>query len=163
MLIEDLRNSKTYRNPGTAIFMAGRPVGTPVVLLHHLKCNRSIHQTVILFSMVTAQEPFVRDEKILEVSELGEGFWRVIVHYGYLQQPNMAKLLPLLKRAGIPFQEDYLTYFFNREIIIPGGRSPMPQWQKSLYGFLSRNARPARDYYNIPANQIIEMGLAVHM
>lgn len=163
LLIEDLRSSKTYRNPGTAIFMAGRPVGTPIVLLHHLKCNRCIHQTVILFSMVTAPEPFVKENKILEITELGEGFWRVIVHYGYMQQPNMSKLLPLIKAAGIPFQEQYLTYFFNREIIISGGHSTLPQWQKSLYGFLSRNARPARDYYNIPANQIIEMGLAVHM
>lgn len=163
LVIQDIASSGLYRNPGTAIFMAGRPVGTPTVLLHHLKCNRAIHETVILLSMVTDPDPMVPEEKSIELFDLGEGFWRVIVHYGYMQQPNVRKLIPILIERGIKMQERSLTYFFNREIIIPGGRAPMPHWQKSLYGFLSRNARPARDYYNIPANQIVEMGLAVHI
>ncbi|PAW79376.1 MAG: potassium transporter [Verrucomicrobia bacterium Tous-C9LFEB] len=163
LVIEDIRQNKIYRNPGTAIFMAGRPIGMPIVLLHHLKCNRCIHETVVLLSMVTDPDPSVPDDKALELIELGEGFWRAIVHYGYMQQPNVGKLIPILVARGVPIKERSLTYFFNREIIIPGGRAPMPHWQKSLYGVLSRNARPARDYYNIPANQIVEMGLAVHI
>lgn len=163
LVIEDIRQNQIYRNPGTAIFMAGRPIGMPIVLLHHLKCNRCIHETVILLSMVTDPDPMVPDDKALELVDLGEGFWRAIVHYGYMQQPNVRKLIPVMVERGVPIKERSLTYFFNREIIIPGGRAPMPHWQKSLYGVLSRNARPARDYYNIPANQIVEMGLAVHI
>jgi KUP system potassium uptake protein len=163
LVIDDIKQTGIYRNQGTAIFMAGRPVGMPIVLLHHLKCNRCIHETVILLSMVTDPAPFVTTDDSLELTDLGGGFWRAIIHYGYMQQPIVSRLIPEMIERGVPINQRALTYFFNREIVIPGGKAPMPGWQKSLYSVLSRNARPARDYYNIPANQIVEMGLAVHL
>jgi KUP system potassium uptake protein len=151
------------RVPGAAIFMVGSPVGTPVVLLHHVKANRCLHDIVILMSIVTEDVPAVPDSGRLDLREIGAGVWRANGHYGYMQSPDVTDLVARVRAAGLKFNTHGVTYFFNREMIITGGNSRMWEWEKSFYGFLSRNARPAKDYYQIPPSQIIEIGLPVQL
>jgi KUP system potassium uptake protein len=99
----------------------------------------------------------------LTLIEIGEGIWRVIGRYGYMESPDATALLQQVAQRGVPIAPDSATYFFNREMIIAGGDARMPEWQKHVYGFLSRNARPAKDYYQIPPSQIIEIGLPVQL
>ncbi len=157
------RSKHVTRVAGAAVFMVGSPLGTPIALLHHVKSNRCLHQTVVLLSIVTDEVPTVPDDTQLVMREIGEGIWRVTGRYGYMQSPNVGDLLAKTKAAGVPINPQSATYFFNREMIITGGNARMWEWQKSLYGVLSRNARPAKDYYQITPSQIIEIGLPLQL
>ncbi len=157
------RSKHISRVNGAAVFMVGSPTGTPIALLHHVKSNRCLHRIVVLLSIITDDVPTVADGEQLTLREIGEGMWRVTGRYGYMQSPNVGDLLQKAKAAGVPINPQAATYFFNREMIISGGNARMWEWQKSLYGFLSRNARPAKDYYQITPSQIIEIGLPLQL
>jgi len=152
-----------FRVRGSAVFMAGNPRGTPLVLLHHVKANKVLHETVVLLSIITEEVPHVPDHERLDVREIGEGVWRAIARYGYMESPHVASLIGRIRDAGVPLKPDEATYYFNREMIITGGEAHMPEWQKRFYSFLSRNARQARDYYELPPMQIIEVGLPIQL
>ncbi len=157
------RSKHVTRVGGSAVFMVGSPNGTPIALLHHVKSNRALHQTVVLLSIMTEEVPTVPTSEQLTLNEVGEGIWRAVGHYGYMQSPNVAALMDEIKARHVPINPQATTYFFNREMIITGGNARMWEWQKSLYAFLGRNARPAKDYYQIPPSQIIEIGLPLQL
>jgi KUP system potassium uptake protein len=105
----------------------------------------------------------VSDVERLTLDDLGAGVWRAVGRYGYMESPNVEPLIARIRATGVKIAPMSTTYYFNREMILTGGNSPLAEWQKSLYAFLSRNARPAKDYYMIPPNQIIEIGLPVQL
>jgi KUP system potassium uptake protein len=158
-------SERIVRVRGTAVFMAGVPRGTPLVLLHHVKANKVLHETVVLLSVVTEEVPTVPEAERLEVREIGHGngVWRVISRYGYMESPDVAGLMERVRDSGVPVKLHEATYYFNREMIITGGDTKMWNWQKRLYSLLSRNARPVRDYYRLPPMQIIEVGLPIQL
>ncbi len=157
------RSSHVTRVAGGAVFMVGSPQGTPIALLHHVKSNRTLHKTVVLLSILTNEVPVVPDTSRLELREIGEGIWRATGRYGYMQSPDVGDLMDKIKAAGVPINPQSATYFFNREMILTGGGAKMWEWQKRLYAVLSSNASPARDYYQIPPSQIIELGLPIQL
>jgi KUP system potassium uptake protein len=157
------RSQHVTRVAGSAVFMVGSPQGTPIALLHHVKSNRSLHKIVVLFSVMTEDVPSVPESKQLELREIGEGIWRAIAHYGYMESPNVSVLMERIRERGVNINPQAATFFFNREMIISGGNAKMWEWQKALYAFLSRNARPAKDYYQITPSQIIEIGLPLQL
>lgn len=162
--LTDIASSKHIaRVRGTAVFMAGNPTGTPLVLLHHVKANKVLHETVVLLSIMTQEVPFIADADRLEVREIGEGVWRALARYGYMESPDVSALIEDIRDLGVPLKPAEATYYFNREMIITGGDARMWEWQKHFYGFLSRNARQARDYYQLPPMQIIEVGLPIQL
>jgi KUP system potassium uptake protein len=157
------RSKHVTRVPGAAVFMVGSPRGTPLALLHHVKANRCLHKMVVLLSIITEDRPSVPESARLKLSEIGEGIWRATGHYGYMESPDVGILVGLVKAAGLPINPQAATYFFSREMVMTGGETGMWEWEKSFYSFLIRNARPAKDYYNIPPSQIIEIGLPVQL
>ena len=157
------RSKHVTRVGGAAVFMVGSPKGTPIALLHHVKANRCLHQIVVLLSIVTEEVPTIPPAEQLTVADVGEGIWRAVGRYGYMQSPDVADLMQQVRQRGVPVNAQAAIYFFNREMIITGGSAPMWEWQKSLYALLSRNARPAKDYYHITPSQIIEIGLPVQL
>ena len=158
-------SGRIVRERGTAVFLAGVPRGTPLVLLHHVKANKVLHETVVLLSVVTEEVPTVSEDERLEVREIGtgNGVWRVISRYGYMESPDVTALMERVRESGVPVKLNEATYYFNREMIIFGGDTRMWHWQKRLYSLLSRNARPVRDYYRLPPMQIIEVGLPIQL
>jgi len=148
---------------GSAVFMAGNPRGTPLVLLHHLKANRSLHEHVVILSVLTESLPAVPAAERLQVTAIGGGVWRVIARYGYMESPDAGALLEAARAFGVPVRPQEATYYFNHEMVVSGGASTMWEWQKRLYGLFSRNARPARDYFRIPPAQIVELGLPIQL
>ena len=99
----------------------------------------------------------------LVLSELGEGVWRAVGLYGYMENPDVGALVEQIRAHGVPIVPHAAAFIFNHEMIMTGGNAAMWEWQKRLYGFLSRNARPAKDYYRITPTQIIEIGLPLQL
>lgn len=157
------RSKNIVRVPGSAVFMVGTPKGTPLALLHHLKANKCLQQTVVLLTITTQDVPAVDEDERMTLDSMGEGVWRAIGRYGYMESPNVSRLIERIKAQGVPIKPMGTTYYFNREMIITGGNARMFEWQKNLYAFLSRNATPVKDYYQILPTQIIEIGLPVQL
>jgi KUP system potassium uptake protein len=164
-LVEDLQRSPIKRVPGCAVFMAASPTGVPVVLLHHMKMNQCLHERVIVMTLLTLDQPRVprRTRYILEEKE--SGISRLVVHMGYMEEPDVPALLAGAPRGSKapPFDPMRTTYYFNREAIFLTGKTRLAHWRKVLYQFLSQNARPARDYFSIPPNRIVEIGMPVEL
>jgi KUP system potassium uptake protein len=157
------RSKYVVRVSGSAVFMVGSPQGTPIALLHHVKANRCLHKTIILLSVATEHVPTVQTGERLKLRELGEGIWRAVGRYGYMESPNVAEMMDLIKTQGPTINPAAAIFFFNREMIMTGGNSGMWEWEKRFYAFLTRNARPAKDYYQITPSQIIEIGLPLQL
>ncbi len=157
------KSKNIVRVPGSAVFMVATPKGTPLALLHHLKANKCLQQTVVLLTIGTVEVPSVDEEERMTLECMGEGVWRAVGRYGYMESPSVNKLVERIRAQGVPINPQGTTYYFNREMIITGGNAKMFEWQKGLYAFLSRNARPVKDYYQILPTQIIEIGLPVQL
>ncbi|MFH1497066.1 MAG: KUP/HAK/KT family potassium transporter [Verrucomicrobiota bacterium] len=157
------RSKNITRVSGSAVFMVGTPKGTPLALLHHLKANKCLQQTVVLLTILTRDVPAIDDEDRMTLESLGEGVWRAVGSYGYMESPDVANLCARIAHQGVALNLNATTFYFNREMIITGGSARMFEWQKSLYAFLSRNASPVKDYYRILPTQIIEIGLPVQL
>ncbi len=121
-------DSALHRVDGTAVFMASNPRGTPLALLHHLKANRCIQKTVVLLSIAAEPEPHVPDEGRLSFTAQGHGVWRAIGRYGYMESPDVAALVERLRAAGVKIEPLSTTYYFNREMVITGGNTPLWEW-----------------------------------
>jgi KUP system potassium uptake protein len=157
------KSKNIARVPGSAVFMVATPKGTPLALLHHLKANKCLQQTVVLLTIGTDEVPSIDEEERMTLEFMGEGIWRAVGRYGYMESPSVHKLIERIRAQGVTINPQSATYYFNREMIITGGNAKMFEWQKSLYAFLSRNARPVKDYYQILPTQIIEIGLPVQL
>jgi KUP system potassium uptake protein len=157
------KSSKIVRVQGSAVFMVATPKGTPLALLHHLKANKCLQQNVVLLTITTEEVPHVENDERLTLDSLGEGVWRAVGRYGYMESPDVAWLVDRIQAQGVPLQPMRTTFYFNREMILTGGNARMWEWQKKFYAFLSRNAHPVKDYYQIMPTQIIEIGLPVQL
>ncbi|MEY4488563.1 MAG: hypothetical protein RIQ79_1071, partial [Verrucomicrobiota bacterium] len=157
------KSKNITRVSGSAVFMVATPRGTPLALLHHLKANKCLQKTTVLLTILTEEVPSVPDVEKLTLEDMGEGVWRAVGRYGYMESPDVAVLLERIRDGGVALNLASTTFYFNREMIITGGTARMFEWQKKLYAFLSRNASPVKDYYRLMPSQIIEIGLPVQL
>jgi KUP system potassium uptake protein len=161
LLLDDLGRRRLPRVPGTAVFLTSDTEGAPVVLLHHLKHNKVLHEQVVLLSVTSADVPELEDEERVGVTALGHGFFRVIATYGFMETPNVPRVLALSARRGLRTRPNDTSYFLGRERLIPTGPSRMMRWRKSLFGVMARNARSATEFFGIPPNRVIELGAQI--
>jgi len=161
LLLADIGRKRVHRVPGTAVFLTSVTDGAPVVLLHHLKHNKVLHQQVVLMSIVSADVPEVDDAERLEVTALDHGFFRVTAEYGFMETPNVPRILMMSDRYGLRARPGDTSYFLGRERLIPTGRSRMARWRKKLFSFMSKNARSATEFFGIPPNRVVELGAQI--
>ena len=163
VFLNDLANYSPQRTAGTAVFMTINPEGIPHTLLHHLKHNEALHERVLLFSILSAGTPTVPAEEQVSLEDLGQGFYRIKAHYGFMESPNMPKLLELLGRKGLEIDIYTTSFFLGRETLFPTGTSPMARWRKHLFIFMSRNAWNATSFFKVPPDRVVELGNQVEI
>ncbi len=163
MFMDDVEKTKPHRVPGTAVFMTSNPDGAPPVLLHHFKHNQVLHKQVILLSVATSHDPEVPTEDRVAVRDVGHGFYQVTASYGFMQTPNVLDILAVCAERGLKTEPQMVSYYLGRETLLTTGRSGMAKWRKALFGFLSRNARPATAFFRIPANRVVELGIQIEL
>jgi KUP system potassium uptake protein len=151
------------RTTGTAVFMASGASGIPPILIHHMERVRVLHEHVILLTIVTEQIPFLEEGKRTEVEKLEQGFYRVIGRYGFMESPDVPKLLVEARAHGLDVDLSDPTYFLGRETILalPGGN--MGAIEESFFGLLARNARHAGQFFDLPPEQVVEIGVQVDL
>ncbi|MCC6554006.1 MAG: potassium transporter Kup [Polyangiaceae bacterium] len=160
---EDVERTNPPRVNGTAVFMASSPTGTPTVLLHHFKHNQVLHKQVVLLSVLSEQVPEIPPERRVQVEPLGLGFYRITVRYGFMEQPDVPRVLEGCSGDGLSIELRSTSYYLGRETLLPTGKSGMSRWRKALFAFISRNARPATAYFGLPANRVVELGMQIDL
>jgi KUP system potassium uptake protein len=146
------------------VFMAANPNGVPIVLLHHYKHNQVLHETVVLLSVASENVPEIAAQNRLHVNDLGRGFHQVTAHYGFMETPRVpAVLREAAARYKIPYTPETVSYYLGRETLLPTGRSKMWRWRKTLFSFISRNARSATQYFGIPPDRVVELGMQIDL
>jgi KUP system potassium uptake protein len=163
LFLPDLETSTLPRVPGTAVFLTGDPAGTPPALLHNIKHNKVVHERTILLTLLTEDVPYVIEGERTSVKALGQGFCRVVAHYGFMEVPNVPALLESVRSEHFPIDLDQVSYFLGREQLISTGASGMGRWREALFAFLSRNAQSATAYFRVPPNRVVELGAQVEL
>jgi KUP system potassium uptake protein len=163
LFLEDVQQTKLTRVPGTAVFMTSTPTGIPPVLLHHVKHNKVLHEQVVLLSLQTEQVPTIPVGRNFDVEELGQGFYRVTARYGFMQTPHVPRLLAACLGGGLAVDLDDTSYYLGRETLLTSGRSEMAGWRKALFAFISRNSRPATQFFGLPPNRVVELGAQIEI
>ncbi len=155
--VESLLASPPLRVPGTAVFMTADPNGVPSALLHNLKHNKVLHERVVILNVRYADVPYVPDGKRLELEKLAEGFYHVVVRYGFMDNTDIPKALAECP-CGMQFDMMDTTFFFSRENLIPSRGEGMSLWREHVFAAMARNAASPMTFFQIPANRVVELG-----
>ena len=160
-LCRKLEASPPHRVPGTAIFLTSTNMLAPTSLMHNLKHNRVLHERNIILTISTQDIPRVPRQERVEVKPLDGMFTRVVAHYGFMETPNVPKILEHCQRKGLPIDAGGTSFFLSRRSLRAAARNGMPQWQKRLYIWLAGAAEDATSYFQIPRDRVIEIGTQV--
>ena len=164
LFVKDIASSHPVRVPGMAVFMTRNTSGVPPVLLHHLKHNKVLHEQVVLLSVLTEEIPTVPKEERVRVEEMGEGIFRVVARYGFMEDPNILAVLTEAEHEGLRnFKLGSTTFYLGRETLITTKKPGMALWRKTLFAIMSRNARSATAYFRIPPNRVVELGAHIEL
>ena len=158
LFLSDIARRKPARVPGTAVFMTSDPAGVPIVLLHHLKHNKVLHETVVIMSIEGEEIPQVAESERATLAPLGDGFYKLVGRYGFMETPNVPALLAAVADQGIRARPAETSFYLGRETLIPDGKSELPHWRKMLFIVMARNAQPATAFFNLPPNRVLELG-----
>jgi KUP system potassium uptake protein len=151
------------RVPGAAIFMVGDPETTPPAMVHNVKHNKVLHELVVVLTVVTKDVPTVPPEHRIKVDKIDEAIYRVVARYGFTDSPDVMEIIQGMKKAGLKIEVADITFFLGRETLIASDTPGMAIWREHLFSFMSRNAQRATAFFNIPADQVIEVGIQVEL
>ncbi|MCG2585748.1 potassium transporter Kup [Massilia sp. TS11] len=148
---------------GTAIFLRGETDGVPHALLHNLSHNKVLHERVVFLTVHIHDEPYVPNEQRVRVAALGHECYQLHVEYGFKDEPDIPGALALCAPLGLKFEMMETSFFIARQTVVSAPEGGMAPWRERLYVAMSRNARGAADYYQIPTNRVIELGTQVEI
>jgi KUP system potassium uptake protein len=163
LFLSDVARRGPPRVPGTAVFMTSDPSGVPVVLLHHLKHNKVLHQTVVIMSIEGEEVPQVSPEERLTVENLGDGFYTIVGRYGFMETPKVPALLALAEAHGLRARPQETSFYLGRETLLPDGPARLARWRKLLFILMARNAQSATAFFNLPPNRVLELGAQIQV
>jgi KUP system potassium uptake protein len=159
--------SSATRVPGTAVFMTSTPDGVPHALLHNLKHNKVLHERVILLTVKIADVPYVPDEKRVKLDDLGSGFHRMLMYYGFMQEADVPAALKEAGACGTAcggaFNMMDTSFFLSRQTLLASDRPGMHIYREKLFAWMLRNAESAMEFFRLPTNRVVELGSQVEI
>jgi KUP system potassium uptake protein len=162
IFITSAANSAT-RVPGTAVFMTSTPDGVPHALLHNLKHNKVLHERVILLTVKIADEPYVADDDRARIDDLGRGFHRMILRFGFMEDADVPAALKRIDVCGGEFRMIETSFFLARQTLLPSAKPGMAVWREKLFAWMLRNAESAMEFFRLPTNRVVELGSQVEI
>jgi KUP system potassium uptake protein len=159
--IARLPQSRTVRVPGTAVFMTSQAEFLPGALLHNLKHNKVLHERVLFVTVTNEDVPQVGADRRRAVEELAPNIYRIALRYGFQESPNIPRELEALAELGIPYEPMQTSYFLGRETVVAAAVPKMSRWRQWLFVVLSRNSLPATEFFRIPSDRVVELGVKV--
>ncbi|WP_437803288.1 potassium transporter Kup [Sorangium sp. So ce693] len=162
--VRDLDAKCRARVPGTAVFLSSRAGKTPYALTHHLKHNKVLHETVVILTVVTEHVPRVADRERLDVTSLDKGVHQIVIRSGFMQSTDVPALL---RRAaathGLPIDFADVAYYLGRETILATDRGRMGRITETIFAVMARNAGAVPDYFRLPPERVVEIGVQVDL
>ena len=155
--------SSAARVPGTAVFMTSSSSGVPHALLHNLKHNKVLHERVILLTVRIEDVPYVAEEKRSETHDYGQGFYRLVLRYGFMEEIDVPAALAMVKSCGPQFKMMETSFFLARQTLIASSRPGMAIWREKLFAWMLRNAESAMEFFKLPTNRVVELGSQVEI
>ena len=156
-----LPQSRTVRVPGMAVFLTGNPDYVPAALLHNLKHNKVLHERVLFVTVQNLEIPVAPDSQRVAVTELAPGVHRVVLSYGFMESPNIPRNLEELPSHGVPYDAMTASFFLGREVLVPAMVPKLPAWRLFLFLLMARNAVPTTEFFRIPSDRVVELGVRV--
>jgi KUP system potassium uptake protein len=161
--LEMIERKPPIRVPGTAIFMTSTMDYVPSALLHNVRHNQILHDSVVLMTVTTAEVPHVPRDERFRLETLKDGFYSIAISYGFMDTPNVAAVLMRCEGINSKLNLEHVTYFLGRETVLATTRPGMAVWRESIFSFMSRNAQRATTYFRIPSHQVVEIGIQIEM
>ena len=162
-VVADIAARKLPRVPGTAVFLTADNASVPHALLQNLRHNKVLHQRNVLLTIETVQAPRADEDERSTIRAAGDGFWRVTVRFGFMEDPNVPRVLEALVIDGVEMVPRDTTYFASRETLVARKRGGMPPWRDKLFLLLSRNTVSATEFFHIPGSRLVELGTQVEI
>jgi KUP system potassium uptake protein len=163
VFLDGVARKPRLRVPGTAIFMDRVSSGTPPALLQNLRHNKAMHERVLFLTVTTDPVPFVSRRQRVAVEALKEGFFRITLRYGFMQDPDVPRALEGVKIGGRKLDPMDTTFFLGRETLIPHGALGMAVWREKLFALMSRNSTTAMAFFRLPPNRVVELGAQIEL
>jgi KUP system potassium uptake protein len=162
VFIRSARGS-AQRVSGTAVFMTSIPAGVPDALLHNLKHNKVLHERVVILTVLIEEVPTVAAEQRVEYHDLGDNFYRIILRYGFMQEPDVPAALKLVQNCGPTFRMMDTSFFLARQTLLASDRPGMALWREKIFAWMLQNAETAMSFFKLPSNRVIELGSQVEI
>ncbi len=151
------------RVPGTAVFMTSTADGVPHALLHNLKHNKVLHERVILLTVKIVAQPYWPEAERATNDAMGEGFYRLILRYGFMEEVDVPAALKRVHECGADFKMMDTSFFLSRQTLLPSERPGMMLWREKLFAWMLRNAESAMEFFRLPTNRVVELGSQVEI
>jgi KUP system potassium uptake protein len=162
VFISSAANSAT-RVPGTAVFMTSTADGVPHALLHNLKHNKVLHERNILLTVKIANAPYVGAETRCKMEDMGEGFHRLILKYGFMEEPDVPAALADITQCGPAIKMMDTSFFLARQTLLASARPGMAIWREKLFAWMLNNSESAMEFFRLPTNRVVELGSQVEI
>ncbi|MFD1261314.1 potassium transporter Kup [Entomomonas asaccharolytica] len=160
--ISSIQINPPHRIQGTGVFLTSRLDVVPNSLLLNLIHNQILHEQIVLLTVIVDNLPRVHPDRHFKVEVFGEGFYRIVLHYGFMEEPDIPKALQQCHLPELDFNNMTTTYYLTRETIIPS-KMGMARWRQALFSFMMKNASASLRYFNLPMNRVIELGTQVEI
>jgi len=161
--VRQLDGTALPRAGRTAVYPAADPQVVPQALLHNLKHNQVLHESNVILHLRFEERPWVGAGERVAIEDLGHGFWRVTLHFGFMDEPDVPAALKLCAARGLPVPPFETSYFLSRETVVPTPGAGMMTWRERVFAAMSRNAKSAAEYFRLPDNTVVELGTRVQI
>jgi KUP system potassium uptake protein len=151
-------HSSSSRVPGTAVFMASTNLGVPSALLHNIKHNKVLHERVVILTVAIQDVPYVEEADRFTVKDLGNGFYRLTMRAGFLEETDVPEALKRVTTCGEPFLMMKTSFFLSRQTLLPSAKPGMALWREKLFAWMLRNAASPMEFFRLPTNRVVELG-----